>query len=82
MECISDLPLLSQHVSNPASCLLVHAGGRAAACGIHSFAKSAAAGSGASLRPYGAGAAMLMVAGAAMLGKTCTCTPEQPDTVC
>lgn len=46
-------------------------GRRAAACGIHSAAK-AAGGFGlctASVRPYGAGAAMLMVAGAAMLGE-------------
>lgn len=47
---------------------LLSAGARAAACGIHSFAKTAAAtGSSSSLRPYGA--AMLMVAGAAMFGE-------------
>jgi hypothetical protein len=64
--------LLTSARPKPPLMFVLHAGTRAAACGIHSFAKSAAVASGASLRPYGAGAAMLMVAGAAMLGETCT----------
>jgi hypothetical protein len=51
-----------------AAAVIVVTGTRGAACGLHS---ATAAGKFGSSRPtYGAGAAMLMVAGAAMLGES------------